>query len=315
MLFLALSLASARPPPIRKLEGLIAAPHTPFLPNGSVNFDVIPAQIDLLAKNNVKGAYVSGTTGEGVSCSVEERKAVFKKWRDYVNEKKYNITLIAHIGALSIVDSREMARYAQEIKMDATSIVPPGFFKPGSINSLIEYINAVISDTAPDLPFYYYHTTMSGVTFDMEQFLKEADGRIPQLAGIKFNYPDLYMYQRCIRAFNGKYDIPWGIDEWFSAAIASGAKSAVGSTYNYAAPVYYDIWDKYSKGDYDGVKKGMAKVVEIVDVLNVYGGVAAGKAMMKYHNIDVGDPRPPVDKINEDQKKDCVEKLTKILAK
>ena len=313
MLCLVLCLAAARPPKIKKLKGLIAAPHTPFKEDGSVNLDVIPSQIDLLVKNNVTGAYVCGTTGEGISCSVEERKSVLKTWRDYVNQKGYSLTLIAHVGALSVEDSRELARYAQEIGMDATSIVPPGFFKPGSIDSLIDYINSVISDTAPDLPFYYYHTSMSGVTFDMEKFLIAADGRIPQLAGIKFNYPDLYMYQRCLRACGGKYDIPWGIDEWFSGAIASGAHSAVGSTYNYAAPVYYDIWKAYGEGNYDGVKHGMQKVVEIVDVLNKFGGVAAGKAMMKYHNIDVGDPRLPVDAITAENKKECVDALERIL--
>lgn len=313
MLFLAAALAASRLVKGQKLQGLIAAPHTPFYPNGSVNYDMIPNQIDLLVRNNVTGAYVSGTTGEGVSCTVEERKKVMETWRNYVNTKGYDLTLIAHVGALSIADSRELARHAQEIGMNATSIVPPNFFKPGSIDSLIKYINSVISDTAPDLPFYYYHTSMSGVTLDMEQFLIAAESKIPQLAGIKFNYPDLYMYQRCLRACGGKFDIPWGVDEWFSGALASGALSAVGSTYNYAAPLYYGLWDSFRNGKQEEVEKAMAKVVEIVDVLNVYGGVAAGKAMMKYHGLEVGNPRPPVDAINEEQKRDCVDSLRRIL--
>ena len=314
MLFLAVVMAgSVKLVKGEKLRGLIAAPHTPFKEDGTVNLDVIPQQIDVLVKNNVTGAYVCGTTGEGVSCSVEERKKVLKAWRDYVNKEQYNVTLIAHVGALSIADSRELARYAQEIGMDATSIIPPNFFKPGSIDSLIDYINSVISDTAPDLPFYYYHTSMSGVTFDMEKFLIAAESKIPQLAGIKFNYPDLYMYQRCIRACDGKFDIPGGVDEWFSGALASGCLSAVGSTYNYAAPLYYGLWDAFNAGKQADVEKAMAKVVQIVDVLNIYGGVAAGKAMMMYHGLDVGNPRPPVDAITEAQKEDCVKRLSQIL--
>ena len=274
----------------KKLQGLVAAPHTPFNADGSVNLTEIPKQIDLLVKQGVVGAYICGTTGEGICCSVEERKSVMKVWADYGKGKLF---IIVHVGALSIADARELAAYAQELGLDATSIVPPNFFKPGSIDGLIDYINSVLV-AAPDLPFYYYHTSMSGVNFDMEQFLIKADGKIPQLAGIKFNYPDLYMFQRCQRA--------------------CGAESAIGSTYNYSAPLYYKIWDAYKKGDQAEVAKGMAKVCEIVDILVQYGGVSGGKAMMAYHGLDMGGVRPPLGNLSAEAKADCVARLTKILA-
>ena len=248
---------------MKKLEGLIAAPHTPFNADGSINLDLIPKQVETLLKQKVIGAYICGTTGEGICCSVAERKAVMKAWADAAKGKLF---IICHVGALSIADARELAAYAEELGLDATSIVPPNFFKPSSIDNLIDYINSVLV-AAPNLPFYYYHTGMSGVTFDMEQFLIKADGKIPQLAGIKFNYPDLYMYQRCIRACGGKYDITWGIDEWFAGALACGAKSAIGSTYNYAAPLYYGIWEAYKNADQAAIDKGMSKVCRIVDLL------------------------------------------------
>lgn len=294
----------------KKLQGLVAAPHTPFRADGRVNLEVIPQQIDLLVKQGVIGAYICGTTGEGICCSVAERKSVMKVWAEHGKGKLF---IIVHVGALSITDARELAAYAQELGLDATSIVPPNFFKPGSIDSLIDYINSVLV-AAPKLPFYYYHTSMSGVTFDMEQFLLKADGKIPQLAGIKFNYPDLYMFQRCLRACGGKYDITWGIDEWFAGALACGAQSAIGSTYNYAAPLYYKIWEAYKKGDQAGVDAGMAKVCDIVDILVQYGGVVGGKAMMAYHGLDMGGVRPPLTCLTEAQKADCVMRLKKILA-
>ncbi len=296
-------------PHMKKLQGLIAAPHTPFSADGAVNLTQIPGQIDTLVKQGVVGAYICGTTGEGICCSVAERKSVMKAWADYGKGKLF---IICHVGALAISDARELAAYAQEIGLDATSIVPPNFFKPGSIAGLIDYINSVIS-AAPALPFYYYHTSMSGVTFDMEQFLYEADGKIPQLAGIKFNYPDLYMFQRCQRALDGKYDITWGIDEWFAGALACGAQSAIGSTYNYCAPLYYTIWDDYKAGNHDAVAKGMAKVCKIVDILVQYGGVAGGKAMMAVHGLDMGIVRPPLNTLSDTAKADCCTRLTQIL--
>lgn len=304
-----ISLEKETPMVIQKLHGLVAAPHTPFNADGSVDFSQIPGQVELLIRQHVVGAYICGTTGEGISCSVTERKAVMKAW---VEAAKGRIFIIAHVGALSIADAQELAAYAQEVGVNATSVVPANFFKPGSIAGLIDYINAIVCK-APKLPFYYYHTSMSGINFDMEQFLIAADGKIPNLAGIKFNYPDLYMYQRCLRACGGKYDITWGIDEWFAGALACGAQSAIGSTYNYAAPLYYEIWEAYKRADFATVAKDMDKVCRIVDILVQYGGVAGGKAMMAIHDLDMGTVRPPIKALTDAEKADCVQRVKEIL--
>ena len=271
---------------MKKLEGLIAAAHTPFAPDGSVNLDLIPKQAATLLKQKVRGVYVCGTTGEGISCSVAERKAVMDAW---LKAAKGKLFLIAHTGALALPDVQELGAHAQEVGYDGVSVVPANFFKPGSVATLVDYLNAAL-EGCRKTPFYYYHTGMSGITFDMETFLKQADGKIPNLAGIKFNYPDLYMYQRCLRCCGGKYDITWGIDEWFAGAVACGAKSAIGST----------------------VEKNMKRVCDIVDILVQYGGVAGGKAMMAVHGLDLGGVRLPCVSLTDEQKADCVARLKKI---
>ena len=293
---------------MKKLEGLIAAAHTPFNADGSVNLALVKKQAETLIKQKVTGVYVSGTTGEGICCSIAERKAVFDAW---VKAAKGKLYLIAHIGALALPDVQELGAYAVKCGMDATSIVPPNFFKPGSIDALVAYLKEALK-TSTKLPFYYYHTGMSGVNFDMEKFLLAADGKIKNLAGIKFNYPDLYMYQRCIKCLGGKYDITWGIDEWFAGAVALGAKSAIGSTYNYSAGLYYKIWDAVKKGDLKTSEKYMKKVCDIVDILVEFGGVAAGKAMCAVHGVDLGTVRVPLKALTDAQKADIVKRLKKI---
>ena len=143
-------------------------------------------------------------------------------------------------------------------------------------------------------------------------FVFELIGKIKNLAGIKFNYPDLYMYQRCLKACGGKYDITWGIDEWFAGAVALGAESAIGSTYNYSAGIYYKIWDAVKKGDLKTSQKLMKKVCDIVDILVEFGGVAAGKAMCAVHGVDLGTVRVPLKPLTKEQKAGIVSRLKKI---
>ncbi|MGD8171707.1 dihydrodipicolinate synthase family protein [Vibrio sp. TRT 21S02] len=290
---------------MQKLTGLIAAPHTPFDRNNNVNLAVIDQIAQLLIEQGVKGAYICGTTGEGIHCSVEERKAIAERWVKASNGK---LDLIVHTGALSIVDTLELTRHAETLDILATSAIGPCFFKPGSVDDLVEYC-AQIAAAAPSKGFYYYHSGMSGVNLDLEQFLIKGEQRIPNLLGAKFNNMDLYEYQRCVRVANGKFDVPFGVDEFLPAGLAVGAVGAVGSTYNYAAPLYLKIIDAFHAGDHALVASLMDKVIAIIRVLVAYGGVAAGKAAMQLHGIDVGDPRTPIRALTAEQKEDVLTKL------
>lgn len=292
---------------MEKLTGLIAAPHTPFTADGSVNYPVIDQIAAHLIEQGVKGAYVLGTTGEGIHCSVDERKKIAERW---VTASAGKLSITLHTGALSIADSAELSRHAETLDIFATSVIGPCFFKPGSIEDLVEYcrINAA---AAPSKGFYYYHSGMSGVNLDMEQFLQVAADRIPNLTGMKFNSSDMYEYQRCVRVNNGQFDIPFGVDEFLPAGLACGAVGAVGSTYNYAAPLYNRLIDSFNRGDQADVAGCMDKVIAIIRVLVQYGGVAAGKVAMKLHGIDVGDPRRPLRPMTEQQKQDALQAFRK----
>ncbi|TDM53696.1 dihydrodipicolinate synthase family protein [Aliivibrio fischeri] len=283
---------------MKKLTGLIAAPHTPFDSSNNVNFEEIDKIAKHLIKDGVKGIYVCGTTGEGIHCSVEERKAIAERW---VSASNNQLDIIVHTGALSIIDTLELTRHADTLDILATSAIGPCFFKPGSVADLVEYC-ATIAAAAPSKGFYYYHSGMSGVNLNMEEFLIQADKRIPNLSGLKFNSGDLYEYQRCLRACDGKFDIPFGVDEHLPGALAVGAKSAVGSTYNYAAPHFNSIIEAFNRGDQEAVFNKMTDVIELIRVLVDFGGVAAGKVAMELHDINAGDPRLPLMPLTAEQK-------------
>ncbi|EHV9142462.1 dihydrodipicolinate synthase family protein [Salmonella enterica] len=288
---------------MEKLTGLIAAPHTPFNADGSVNYAVIDQIVVHLIGQGVKGVYICGTTGEGIHCSVDERKKIAERWVS-ASEGKLSITL--HTGALSIADSLELSHHAETLDIFATSVIGPCFFKPGNVDDLVEYCR-IIAQAAPSKGFYYYHSGMSGLSLDMEQFLLTAADRIPNLSGMKFNSGDMYEYQRCVRVNNGQFDIPFGVDEFLPAGLACGAIGAVGSTYNYAAPLYHRLIDSFNRGDQQDVTACMDKVIAIIRVLVQYGGVAAGKVAMQLHGIDVGDPRRPLRPMTEQQKQDALQ--------
>ncbi|STW10366.1 N-acetylneuraminate lyase [Klebsiella grimontii] len=233
-------------------------------------------------------------------------KSVKKIAERWVAASQGQLSITLHTGALSIADALELSRHAETLDIFATSVIGPCFFKPSTVDDLVEYCR-IIAAAAPSKGFYYYHSGMSGLSLDMEQFLIAAADKIPNLSGMKFNSADMYEFQRCLRVNNRQFDIPFGVDEFLPAGLACGAVGAVGSTYNYAAPLYHRLIESFNRGDHQDVAACMDKVIAIIRILVQYGGVAAGKLAMQLHDIDVGDPRRPLRPMTSEQKRVALE--------
>ena len=279
-----------------RLHGLIAATHTPFHHDGSLNLAVVEKQAAHLLGNGVKSVFIGGTTGESHSLALDERRALAQSWSEVARGTEMKV--IVHVGSNCLVDARSLASQAQQLGATAISALAPSYFKPRSLEALVACA-ADIAAAAPETPFYFYDIpSMTGVQFPMSNFLVVAHERIPTLAGIKFTNPDLMSFQLSLRACDGVFDVPWGCDEYLLAALALGATGAVGSTYNFAAPIYHRLWRAFEKGDLTTARDEQFRSVQLVAALAVRGFMGAAKATMKMLGVDVGPARLPNGNLN-----------------
>jgi N-acetylneuraminate lyase len=201
--------------------------------------------------------------------------------------------LIVHVGTNCLSDAKIMAAHAQSVGAVAVSALAPSYFKPKSMDTLIACC-AEIAGSAPRLPCYFYDIpVLTGVSFSMPDFLALAPERISNLVGLKFTNPDLMAYQKCLRIANGRYDIPWGVDEYLLAALACGAIGGVGSSYNFAAPIYHRLIRAFEAGDMESARIEQYRSVQLIDLLAKYGYMGAAKSLMGFLGVDVGQPRLP----------------------
>jgi N-acetylneuraminate lyase len=274
-----------------KLAGLIAATHTPFHPDGSLNLAVVETQAAHLLMNGVKAVFIGGTTGESSSLSLDERRALAQRWSEVTQGTEMKV--IVHVGSNCLADARVLAAQAEQLGATAISALAPSYFKPRSVEMIVACA-ADIAAAAPRTPFYFYDIpSMTGVNLSMPDFLAQAHERIPTLAGLKFTNPDLMSFQQCRRARGGAFDVPWGCDEFLLAALALGATNAVGSTYNFAAPVYHRLWRAFDSGDLAAARDEQFRSVQLVAALAPRGFMGAAKAVMKMLGVNVGPARLP----------------------
>ena len=139
----------------KHIQGLIAAPFTPMHSNGSLNLNVIPDYYQMLKSNGIKGAFICGSTGEGVSLTQSEKKAVAIAWAEVAGSDP-DFMLMTLLGGTSIEDCKELALHAQSIGLDAISFTSPFYFKPADVKQLAKCCIEVAS-VVPDMPFYYFY--------------------------------------------------------------------------------------------------------------------------------------------------------------
>lgn len=273
------------------LQGLVAATHTPFHADGTLALAVVAQQAAHLLSTGVCGAFVGGTTGECHSLTLDERTRLTARWLEVTRGTPLDV--VVHVGSNCLADARALAAQAEALGARAIAAMAPSYFKPASIDALIACC-ADVAGAAPGLPFYFYDIpSMTGVHFPMPDFLDRAEARIPTLRGLKFTNTDLMAYQQCLNQQDGRFDVLWGIDEMLLGALAAGARGAVGSTYNVAAPLYLRLIAAFRRSDLDAARREQLRSIQLVQALSKYGYMAAARATMTMLGVDVGPPRLP----------------------
>jgi len=275
----------------KHLEGLVAAPCAPMHADGSLNLDVIGRYAQFLAATGCSGGFVNGSTGESLSLTVSERREIAARWAAAAPK---GFAVVVHVGTPCLADSQELAAHAQEIRAAAIGFMAPCFFKPATVDDLVACCVEVAA-AAPRLPFYYYHIpSLTGVGLPMADFLRAASDRIPNLVGLKYTFEDLADFGECVELAGRRFDCLFGRDESLLAGLAVGAKGAIGSTYNFAAPLFRRILAAFAAGDLAAAQRDQGRARDMISVLKRWGGIPAFKALMPFLGLDLGPVRLPL---------------------
>jgi dihydrodipicolinate synthase/N-acetylneuraminate lyase len=158
---------------------LIPAAVTPMTDRGAaVDLAAIAPYAAFLESNGADGAFVCGTTGEGVLLALDERRAVASAFRSGLRG-----ALVVHAGAQTTADTVALARHAMEIGADAVAVIPPPYF-PLDDDALTAHFVAAARAAAP-LPFYCYaFTARSGYPLPVD-VIERIGAAVDNLAGLK----------------------------------------------------------------------------------------------------------------------------------
>ena len=282
---------------------ILNATFTPMYEDGSINYDRIPDLFQHCISTGANGIFLNGTTGECMSLSFEERLKLVETWTNYrtqVNRPDFKI--FVHVGSCNLYETARMASHAEQHGVDGVAMVATFYFKPKTLEELVEqceYVAAAASNT----PFYYYNIPfMTGVNFPLISFLEVASRRIPNFAGLKNSFTDIVDYQHCLHFAKENYAMYWGTDEAFMMLYTAGNRHYVGSTYNYMGDIYQEMLNAHHGGDMKTVVNLEGEADAIYKIILKHNGVTAGKEIMRLIGIDCGTVRKPLKGFTESER-------------
>jgi N-acetylneuraminate lyase len=280
-----------------RYHGLIAATFTPMQADGALDLGAIAPMTETILARGVTGLYVCGSTGEGLSLSVAERKAVAA---EFVRAAAGRVPVIVQVGHESLTEARGLAKHAAIAGADAISAIPPTYFQLRDVAMVVECAR-VVAEAAPALDFFYYHIpAMTGVEVGVADLVERCLDAIPSFAGVKFSDTRVFEMALCAENYGDRAALLFGTDEMLLSGLVGGAHGAVGSTYNFLTREAREVLDAYEAGDIAGAERAQRALTRAITSIVALGGLPALKAAMSASGVECGPPRLPLLPVGSD---------------
>ncbi|MGH9308364.1 MAG: dihydrodipicolinate synthase family protein [Vicinamibacterales bacterium] len=284
---------------MKAIRGILPATVTPFDDDGRFVPAVFEQLLERLYAAGAHGAYVGGSTGEGLLQSIAQRQAIVESAVACTPPDRH---VVVHVGAASLDDALTLAAHAARAGARAISSLPPvsGQF---SFSEILRYYEALARGSDLPLIVYYFPDFTSAVsTTDQLETLCA----LPNVIGAKFTDFDLFKMSMVMNAERSVFN---GRDEVLAAGLLMGADGGIGSFYNLAPELFVRIYDAAVAGQWEETRSLQARVNALIRATLPFSLFPAIKQMLAWSGLDCGACLPPRTRLTPDEQQALRENL------
>jgi 4-hydroxy-tetrahydrodipicolinate synthase len=268
---------------VRSPRGVWCATLTPVDAHGAIDAARLAAHVKRLFAAGVDGIALFGTTGEGQSFALRERRDGLEALiAAGVDARR----IMAGTGCAALPETIELTRHALACGCAGVLVLPPFFFKGvGDDGIYASYARIVEGLGDARLRLYLYHIPqMTGVVLSAAVIARLAAAFPPMVVGIKDSSCDLDHTRALLRRFPG-LDIFVGFEPHLPAAVAAGGVGTIcgiANLYPRALRRLFDARDDAARGT------ELERIGRLVALLDGYPLMPAFKAIQASLTADDG---------------------------
>lgn len=275
---------------VANMKGAFSAIFTPFDAAQEVNFDMLTAIAEYQLAHGQQGFFVTGSTGEGLLLTQQERVAVIRHVAELCGDRA---TVIAHVGHPSTDVAVNLAKESVKAGADWIASVAP-IYHGTTFEGAMRHYEAISNST--DLPFMMY--SLGGV---IDSRRDTAFFELPNVCGMKYTGANFFSVQQLARFVKRPIALMSGFDEQFVASQSFGFHGGIGTTFNFAPQFYADIFRHYHDGNIQQAAQIQSEINTVTDLMVSHENWSYRKAIMKYIGFDCGPARAPYAPLTDQQ--------------
>lgn len=266
---------------MRLLYGVTVPLVTPLTKERTLDISSLEHLTDFLIEKGIHCLYPGGTTGEMMLMGMEDRKVLAET---VVRQTAGRAVVYIQAGAVNQADTITLAKHAVDIGADGIGVVTPVFYKL-SDRELVSYYQSVCRSVPSDFPVYLYAIPQCAVNDITPALAEELAETCPNIAGIKYSYPNMSRIQEFMTIRSGSFSVLCGPDELFCATVLTGGAGTVSGNAQVIPEHYVAIWNALERGDIPTAVYLQRKTNQLNQILSNDHNIARYKAALKYRKI------------------------------
>ena len=288
--------------PTQQLSGVYAAAVTPLDDDLNPDLDGLLALLAFLAGRGCHGALLLGTTGEGPSFSMAERKQILATGRR-IREVHPGFRLLAGAGMPALGDTIDLVRFAFENEYDAVVVLPPYYYRTAGEQGLLTWFGEVISKSVPEgRGLLGYHIPgVSGVGLSLDLLRQLKDAHPDRFLGLKDSSADRDHAMALGDGFGTELLVLNGTDRLLSEALAAGASGCITAMANLVSPDLRSVWDAHNAGRTDPAAQTRLDRARSVSERFPPAAALIKDLLAEFHGFPRWGVKPPLEPLTPDR--------------
>ena len=260
---------------------------TPFLPDGSVNYEKLDELIEYHIAHKTDAIIICGTTGESSTLTEEEHMQCIKFT---VEQAKKRIPVIAGTGSNATFTTIEMSREAVDYGVDGLLLVTP-YYNKATQKGLIAHYKAVAAEAKAPIILYSV-ASRTGLNITPETAAELA--KVENIVAIKEASGNISQVAKIAALCGDELNIYSGNDDQVVPLLALGGKGVISVVSNVAPELVHNCCQAFFDGDTAKARDLQLEMLPLSDALFCEVNPIPVKYAMNLLGWEAGECRLPL---------------------
>jgi 4-hydroxy-tetrahydrodipicolinate synthase len=273
---------------MKRFRGTGVAIVTPFKSDLSIDFSAFGRIVNHVIDGGVNYIVVMGTTGESVTLTRDEKKAIINYILEAIDGR---IPLVVGIGGNNTQEVVSQLRNFELEKVDAILSVAPYYNKPNQ-RGLFQHFKTIAA-YSPAPVIIYNVPGRTGCNISAETCLQLAH-ECENIGGVKEASGNMEQIMRIIKGKPESFNVISGDDLTTLPIIAAGGSGVISVLANAFPAQWSEMVSHCLKSNFKAAREIQFRFMELIELLFIEGSPAGIKAVLNILNLSQNTLRLPL---------------------